>query len=140
MTPAQVTLIQDSFARVAPVADSAASVFYARLFTIAPQVEPLFKADMTEQGAKLMATLGAVVNGLNDLDAIVPVARDLAVRHVAYGVQAEHYAPVGDALIFALNEGLGDGFTLEVKEAWLSAYRTVSGAMIDAAYSADTAS
>ena len=95
MTPAEIDLVQGSFAKVAPIADSAADLFYARLLEIAPEVQPMFTGDMSDQGAKLMATLGVVVNGLTDLDAIVPVAERLAVKHVDYGVTAAHYAPVG---------------------------------------------
>lgn len=134
MTPEQITLIQDSFAKVAPISDAAAEIFYARLFEIAPEVKPYFKGDMKEQGAKLMATLGAVVNGLRDLDKIVPVAEALAVKHVGYGVKEEDYAPVGASLIYALEQGLGDGFTPELKESWVSAYTTLSSVMTSAAY------
>ena len=134
MTPEQITLIQDSFKKVAPISDAAAEIFYARLFEIAPEVQPYFKGEMTEQGKKLMATLGAVVNGLRDLDKIVPVAQELAVRHVDYGVKAEDYTPVGAALIYTLEKGLGDGFTPELKDSWVTAYDTLSSVMIQAAY------
>ena len=134
MTPEQITLIQDSFKKVAPISDAAAQTFYTRLFEIAPHVKPYFKGDMTEQGAKLMATLGAVVNGLHDLDKIVPVAEDLAVRHVGYGVHADDYTPVGTALIETLEQGLGDALTPDVKEGWVTAYDTLSSVMITAAY------
>lgn len=78
MTPDQIACVQSSFAKVQPIADAAASLFYARLFETAPEVRPLFRGDMTEQGRKLMATLAAVVNGLRDLDAVLPAARALA--------------------------------------------------------------
>ena len=81
-----------------------------------------------------MTTLGLAVNGLKDLDSILPAVRKLAVRHVGYGVKPEHYAPVGEALIWTLQRGLGAGFTDEVRDAWLSAYGALSGAMIAAAY------
>lgn len=135
MTPEQIDAVQASFKKVAPIADAAAEIFYTRLFEIAPEVKPMFKGDIKEQGSKLMATLGVVVNGLRDLDKIVPVAQQLAVKHIDYGVKAEHYTPVGEALIFTLEKGLGDDFTPEVKDSWLSAYTTLSGVMIDAAYS-----
>lgn len=137
MDDKQITLIQESFAKVVPIKDTAADIFYTRLFEIAPEVKPFFKGDIKEQGSKLMATLGVVVNGLRDLDKIVPVAQKLAIGHVDYGVKAEHYTPVGEALIFTLDKGLGDAFTPELKEAWLAAYTTLSGVMIDAAYPAD---
>lgn len=134
MTPEQIEGVQASFAKVARNAPAAAALFYDRLFTVAPDVKPLFKSDMAEQGNKLMATLAAVLNGLKSLDVIVPVAQDLAVRHVAYGVKPEHYAPVGTALIWTLEKGLQDDFTPEVRDAWIAAYNTLSGAMIAAAY------
>ena len=121
MTPDQITAVQESFKKVAPIADAAAEIFYNRLFEIAPEVKPMFKGDIKEQGSKLMATLGAVVNGLRDLDKIVPVAQQLAVKHIDYGVTAEHYKPVGEALIYTLEKGLGDAFTPEVRDGWVTA-------------------
>ncbi|WP_169122213.1 globin family protein [Xanthobacter sp. SG618] len=132
MTPSQIELIQDSFRKVVPIADTAAALFYGRLFEIAPEVKPLFKGDMSLQGAKLMATLGLVVAGLNDLSKIVPAAESLARKHVAYGVKDEHYAPVGAALIWTLERGIGPDFTPETKDAWVEAYGILSSVMIAA--------
>ncbi|WP_407495646.1 globin family protein [Pseudooceanicola sp. MF1-13] len=135
-----ITLVQDSFAQVVPIKDTAAEIFYADLFETAPHVQPYFaNANMAEQGSKLMMTLGIVVNGLRNLPAIVPVAQDLAVKHVDYGVKAEDYAAVGASLLRTLEKGLGDGFTPEVKDAWITAYTTLSGVMIDAAYGTEAA-
>lgn len=134
MTPEQIDLVQSSFAKVAPIADAAAKIFYARLFEIAPQVKPLFRTELVEQGKKLMTTLAVVVNGLKNPDAIIPEAKKLAVRHLDYGVKAEHYVPVGEALIYTLEQGLGDAFTEDVKDAWVATYVMVSNVMIDAAY------
>jgi nitric oxide dioxygenase len=139
MTPQQIDLVQSSFAKVAPIADTAAAIFYARLFEIAPRAKPLFHGDMAEQGRKLMMTLGVVVNGLKNLDAIVPVAQALAVKHVGYGVQAVDYAPVGEALLWTLQRGLGEAYTAEVAAAWETAYATLSGVMIAAAYGEEAA-
>jgi nitric oxide dioxygenase len=133
MTPHQIDLVQSSFAKVAPIADAAAVLFYERLFEIAPEVRPLFHGDLAEQRRKLMTTLGVVVNGLKNLDAVLPAARALAVKHVGYGVKAEHYAPVGEALISTLDRGLGPDFTDEVRGAWVAAYGALSGVMIAAA-------
>lgn len=133
MTPDQISLIQSSFQKVAPIADQAAALFYARLFEIAPEVKPLFKSDMTDQGRKLMGTLAVVVKGLDDLDAIVPAAQTLARRHVGYGVTAAHYPPVGEALLWTLETGLGDAFTAETRAAWAEAYGLLSSVMIAAA-------
>jgi hemoglobin-like flavoprotein len=90
MNASDVALVQDSFKKVAPIADVAAELFYGRLFEVAPQVKPMFKGDMKEQGRKLMATLGVVVTGLTRLETVLPAASALAKQHVAYGVKAEH--------------------------------------------------
>ena len=134
MTPAQVTLVQQSFAKIAPIADQAAAMFYDRLFEVAPQVKAMFPADMTEQRRKLMATLAVVVNGLSNLGSILPAASGLAVRHVAYGAKAEHYPVVGSALLWTLEQGLAEGWTPQVADAWRTAYGTLSGFMIEQAY------
>jgi hemoglobin-like flavoprotein len=134
MTPAQVKSIQDSFAKVAPISEQAAALFYGRLFEIAPEARPLFKGDMTEQGRKLMATLAVVVDGLSNLDAVLPAASALAKRHVAYGVKPDHYAPVGEALLWTLERGLGSAWTQELAAAWAAAYTTLSQFMIGEAY------
>lgn len=139
MTPDHVDLVQSSFAKVVPIADVAARLFYTRLFEIAPQTQSLFHGDMDEQGRKLMMTLGVVVNGLKNLDAILPAAKTLAVKHVGYGVTAAHYEPVGEALIWTLEQGLGADFTPDVRAAWLAAYGALSGVMIAEAYGEEAA-
>lgn len=136
MTPEQIDLVQASFAKVEPIASDAAAIFYARLFEIAPQTKAYFSTDMNKQGMKLMTTLGVVVKGLRNLDAIVPVAEKLAIKHIDYGVTPEDYEPVGAALLFALKTGLGDAFDAETEAAWITAYTTLSGVMIKAAYPA----
>jgi hemoglobin-like flavoprotein len=134
MSPEQVTLVQQSFSKVAPIADQAAVMFYDRLFDIAPQVKAMFPEDMSEQRKKLMATLAVVVNGLSNLESILPAASALAQRHVAYGAKAEHYPVVGSALLWTLEQGLGDGWTPDIASAWAAAYGTLSGFMIEQAY------
>ncbi len=132
MTPHQIKLVQNSFAQVAPIATIAADLFYGRLFEIAPMVRRMFPQDMTEQKKKLMTMLGMVVSGLTKLDALVPAVRALGKRHAAYDVHEEHFAPVGAALLWTLEQGLGDDFTPEVKEAWATAYGVLSKVMIEA--------
>ena len=134
MTPAQIKLVQDSFAKVVPISQQAAELFYGRLFEIAPEVRPLFKGDMAEQGRKLMTTLAVVVNGLTDLSAILPAASALARRHVTYGVKPGHYTPVGEALLWTLERGLGAQWTPELAAAWTTAYTTLSEFMLGEAY------
>jgi len=134
MTPDQVKVIQESFAKVVPISEQAAMLFYGRLFEIAPALKPLFRGDMTEQGRKLMATLGVVVNGLANLESVLPAASALAKRHIDYGVKAADYAPVGAALLWTLERGLGEQWTPPVAAAWTEAYTVLSDFMITEAY------
>jgi nitric oxide dioxygenase len=134
MNSTQVKLVQESFAKVVPISETAAVIFYDRLFEVAPAVTVMFPADMTGQRQKLMATLAVVVNGLGDLESILPAASALAKRHVSYGARAEHYPVVGGALLWTLEKGLGEAWTPEVADAWTAAYGTLSGYMISEAY------
>ena len=140
MDDTEIQLVQDSFAQVVPIKDVAAELFYADLFETAPEVKPYFaNSNMNDQGAKLMATLSVVVNGLRDLEKIAPVAQKLAVSHVGYGVVAEDYDKVGSSLLRTLEKGLGDAFSPDVEAAWGKAYGLLSSVMKDAAYSKDAA-
>ena len=132
MTPEKIALVQDSFAKVAPIAETAADIFYDRLFEIAPEVRPLFPEVMTDQKKKLMQMLAIAVNGLTKLDEILPAVQDLGARHNGYDVTPEHYDFVGQALIYALSQGLGDDFTDDVQAAWVETYGTLANVMIDA--------
>ncbi len=134
MTPEQIKAIQESFTKVTPISEQAAAMFYGRLFEIDPALKPLFHGDMKEQGRKLMATLAVVVNSLNNLGAVLPAASALAKRHVTYGVKPAHYTPVGEALLWTLQQGLGAGWTTDLAAAWSAAYGVLSEFMIAEAY------
>jgi len=133
MTPEQIALIQTSFAQVLPIADTAAALFYNRLFELDPSLKPLFKGDMREQGRKLMTMIRVVVNGLNRLDQLVPAVQELGRRHVRYGVTDAHYDTVGAALLATLHQGLGEAFTPDVAAAWAMAYALLADTMKAAA-------
>lgn len=137
MTAEQIVIVQDSFSKVKPISEQAAALFYGRLFELDPTTKPLFKGDMAEQGRKLMQTLALVVNSLTRLDELVPVVQELGKRHITYGVQPSHYETAGDALLWTLEQGLGESFTPEVKDAWIAAYTTLSDVLIEAAEKKD---
>jgi hemoglobin-like flavoprotein len=136
MTPVQIEAVKESWSKVVPIADQAAMLFYQRLFTLDPSLRALFKAHMTEQRKLLMTMLGTAVGGLDRLDRIVPAVQALGRRHNEYGVTNAHYATVGQALLWTLEQGLGDAFTPDVREAWTAAFGLVSGTMKDAALAA----
>ena len=130
----QIDLVQSSFAAVVPITDAAATEFYRRLFEKAPDTRSLFRNDMAEQGRKLFLTLATVVDALDRLDTIAPVAAELAIRHKGYGAKDHHYAAVGSALIETLRVGLGPAFNDETEKAWTLAYAILSGTMLSAAH------
>jgi len=133
LTLTQKTLVQDTFAVIAPIADDAAVLFYRKLFELDPSLEQMFKGDMAEQRRKLMQMLTFAVKGLDRLDQLVPVVKDLGRRHVGYKVADEHYATVGSALLWTLETGLGAAFTSEVKDAWTTVYGILATTMQEAA-------
>ena len=135
MTPEQITLVTTSWEKVKPISEQAAELFYGKLFELDPSLKELFTGDMTEQGRKLMAMINTAVNGLQNLDAIVPAVQDLGRRHVGYGVKDEHYDTVAAALLWTLGQGLGDAFTDDVKQAWTDTYVLLATTMKDAAAS-----
>src|SRR5712672_3072269 len=129
MTPEQKQLVQSSFGKVAPIAETAATLFYGRLFTIDPDLEQLFKGDLEEQGRKLMRMLGMAVKGLDRLDQLIPMLHDLGARHAGYGVTERDYDTVRQALLWTLEQGRGDAFTPEVRKAWTVVYEMLADAM-----------
>ena len=132
-----IDLVQGSFEKVKPIADTAAKIFYTKLFELDPALKPLFpnsEEGMSAQGNKLMSMLASAVAGLNNLDMLVPVLENLGKRHVEYKVEPSHYDTVGAALLGTLEAGLGDDFTPDVKEAWTTVYGTMSSVMIKASY------
>ena len=133
MNDMDIRLVQESFTKVAPIAETAADLFYDRLFELDGDLRPLFHSDLQEQGRLLMKMVGTAVDHLTDLDTLVPIVQRLGARHKVYGVDPSHYDTVGQALLWTLEQGLGDHFTPEVASAWANAYGLLSGVMMDAA-------
>lgn len=136
MTPEEVDAVRRSWRQVLLIAEGAALLFYGRLFALDPSLRRMFGGDMEAQGRKLMATLSFVVDNLDRLPGLLPAVQSLGRRHAAYGVREEHYAVVAAALLWTLEQGLGESFTPAVRDAWANAYGVLSGAMQEAARSA----
>ncbi len=130
----EADLIRESFRGVAADPVRAAEIFYRRLFEAAPQVRPLFVGDLARQGQMLISTLGVVVAQMQRWDVLAPMVEDLALRHVAYGVQADHYPVVGGALVAMLHDMARPALAAETEAAWAKAYAALSSSMIAAAY------
>jgi hemoglobin-like flavoprotein len=129
MTPQQIVLIQESWRKVLPISDTAAELFYNRLFTLDPSLKPLFKGDLKMQGRKLMSMLGMVVSGLSSFDRLAPAVKELGRRHNAYGAQPQHYRTVAEALLWTLKQGLGEAFSEDTELAWVAAYGRIAALM-----------
>lgn len=127
-----IRLVQETWKDVEAIGLDAAKLFYRNLFSADANLKPLFKGDMEEQGKKLMEMIGMAVRNLNDPETLVPILEGLGKRHVGYGVQVSHYQTVGEALLKTLGEGLGEGFTPAVKEAWATVYGGMAEVMIGA--------
>jgi hemoglobin-like flavoprotein len=134
MTPRQINLIKTSWQAAATNAEAVGQLFYGRLFEIAPEVRPMFsRVTIPEQSKKLLATISFVISKLDKLEDIIDEVAKLARRHVNYGVRPEHYAVVGEALLWTLEKGLAEKWNDDLKEAWTLCYVTLSTAMINAA-------
>jgi hemoglobin-like flavoprotein len=129
MTPETISLVQGSWAKITPISEQAADLFYGRLFETYPEVQPLFRGDMRQQGRKLVSMIDTAVMALDRLEPMVPAIEDMGARHAGYGVKPEDYAKVADALLWTLSQGLGDDFTPEVEQAWVEVYTVLAETM-----------
>jgi hemoglobin-like flavoprotein len=131
MTNEQINLVRTSFEKIAPIADKAAALFYAKLFDLDPKLHRLFKGDMKEQGKKLMQVISTAVENLERIDEFVPHIRAMGARHAGYGVEEKDYATVGAALLWTLEKALSRDFTAEMRAAWAAVYELLAGTMIE---------
>ncbi len=134
MNTQTITLVQRSWAKLAPIAPQAADIFYDRLFTLDPGLKPLFSGDMAKQGERLMQMIGVAVGKLDQLPVLLPLLRGLGRRHTDYGVKDYHYETVAAALLSTLAKGLGDDFTPDVRAAWIHVYGVIADTMRTAAH------
>ena len=133
ITDEEIKMVQQSWEKCVPIADKAAELFYGKLFELDPSLRGLFKSDMAEQGKKLMTMITVAVRSLDHLETIVEDVRKLGIRHKGYGVKDEHYDTVATALLWTLEQALGDEFDDILKTAWVKVYTILADAMKDAA-------
>src|SRR5262245_20589865 len=129
MTPEQITCVETSFGKLAPISATAGALFYRRLFELDPGLRPMFTGDLSAQSRKLMTMIALVVDNLRQFATLLPQVQALGRDHIGYGVQAAHYATVGEALLWTLRTGLEEQFTAEDADAWAAAYTTLADAM-----------
>jgi hemoglobin-like flavoprotein len=134
MTPEQQELVRESWRRFNPVPRAATVQFYDRLFELDPTVRQLFAGvDLEEQERKLMTMFAQIVHAIDRPEELVSSVAALGRRHVHYGVKDGDYDSIGAALLWTLEQGLGDEFTPEIRAAWAEAYLTVATVMRRAA-------
>ena len=97
--PTSLDLIRDTFVDVMFAKERAATLFYEKLFYLAPETRALFRSDLEEQGRMFVEALAKIVTGPDRLESLLPELKALAVRHVRYGVVEGHYAIVRSALL-----------------------------------------
>ena len=124
-----IMLLRTSFSLIVPIQDTIASLFYDRLFTIAPELRRLFPDDLGGQKRKLMALLATCIGKVHDFGTLAPIIRELGKRHAGYGATQQHYAVVAEALLSTLAEGLGVAFVPEVRSAWAKVYSLLAKTM-----------
>jgi len=125
----QIMLVQSTWELVHPNAETAAQIFYNKLFELDPSLRGLFRNDIAEQGKLLLQMMGIAVRGLDQASVLLPIVRTLGRRHAVYGVQSRHYDLFGEAFMWMLKSGLAERFTTEVEAAWAAAYQLISRTM-----------
>jgi hemoglobin-like flavoprotein len=122
VTPAQQEIVRVTFGKLAVMPEVAGALFYERLFAANPSFRSLFSEDMRVQGVKLMTTLTLVVYNLHQPGQVLPAIRDLGARHVGYGVKLADYDALKEALVWTLEQTLGEDCTPSVRDAWAVCY------------------
>ena len=132
VTAAEAEMLRTSFHELRKNMAPASVAFYEALFARAPGLRKMFRDDIAGQGMRFMTTLGAILTGIEHSGPEEARIATLAEGHRLMGVKPEHFAPMGEALIATLQDGLGDAFTPELNAAWEKAYAEISAGIIAA--------
>ncbi|EGQ25142.1 nitric oxide dioxygenase [Sporosarcina newyorkensis 2681] len=109
------------------------TVFYRNMFEAHPELLDIFNHANQSQGRQQTAlanTVYAAAQHIDDLGAILPAVVQIAHKHVSLGILPEHYPIVGEYLLGAIKEVLGDAATSEIIDAWAAAYGVIADAFI----------
>jgi hemoglobin-like flavoprotein len=130
---AAARLLRDSLELTLACDDTFPAAFYDRLFASHPEVRRLFHRHSSGALRKMFAQkLTALVDHVEDPAWLQRELAALAANHARYGVTAEAYPWVGDALLETLAEACGEAWTAETEQAWRAVYAAVTRAMLDA--------
>jgi len=134
-----IPVVQKSWPAVTVIAAAAAELFYCNLHTLDPSLQRLFKADMSVQDEKLMRMIGIAVAKLDDMAILITALQKLRRAPQQLGVRDAHDATFGEALLGALQTGLGEAFTPAVAQAWSSVNGLIASVLISAGTACDAA-
>lgn len=134
LSPSEIALLRASYARVSEDAETASIAFYDKLFKLAPEVRPYFRDDIADQGMRFFSAMKVILDRLEDPKSLHESLQRLAAGHAALGIHAEHFEPMGKALIATMQDSLGPDLTPETEAAWEKAYNQIAEAMISAGH------
>ncbi len=133
METKDIEIVQKTWQQMSSQVEEISQQFYVNLFSIAPEVRPLFRDDIRSQALKLKSALSTTIRSLGRIDEIRPVLRGLGQRHVEYGAVDAHYDVVGQALLSTFKQALANDWTADVEKAWTNAYTAIASEMKSAA-------
>ena len=132
MTPEAIRAIKTSYATVAMQPRQLASRFYQELFAAAPNLRPIFPADLTLLQGHFEAAIAMVVRNLDEMSALREPLRDLGAQHVHWRARPEDYVTAREALIAAIR-GLSVGWDAILEQHWRAAITAIVVPMLEGA-------
>jgi NAD(P)H-flavin reductase/hemoglobin-like flavoprotein len=126
-------LVKESFALIEPAAASAAAYFYGRLFAASPHLRAMFPPTMDVQRDRLFGALTRIVWSVDSPASLASYLGQLGRDHRKYGVLAEHYTAVGNALLATVRRYAAAIWSSEMEAAWVAAYTAAANLMIESA-------
>ena len=117
-----VKSIKETIPLVGKEAENITTRMYEILFSKYPETKPLFQNAQSDQHKKLAGAIAAFAGNIDNLGALDGAVEKMAAMHVKTKVLPIHYPMVGDALITAMGEVLGDNLSATHKQAWIEAY------------------
>lgn len=127
------TIVKSTAPVLAEHGKTITTVFYRNMFEAHPELLNIFNQANQKQGRQQTAlanTVYAAAVHIDNLEAILPAVVQIANKHVSLGVKAEHYPIVGEYLLKAIQEVLGDAATDEIINAWAEAYGVIADVFI----------
>ncbi len=132
MTTQQIQLVKYTWATLREVDPALlGEVFFGSLFLKNPSLRRLFPPSMNAHYPKFVQMLSLLVMQLDQPADMLSELEQMARKHLDYGVKPAHYAPVGKALLWTLERGLGTDWNPDVQTAWEACYERITDVMLN---------